>query len=61
MDGTIRPLDYFLDGFFGRFFGLFFRRLFDQFLDQLIRGRGRPLVLRKGLDAIYRYSGRGGR
>ena len=46
---TLGRLDYFI----GLFFGLF--------LDHFIGGggRGRPLVLKEGGDAVYQYSGRG--
>ena len=46
-------MDHFLDHILDLFFGLF--------SDHFIGGGGRPLVLRKGWNAFYQSSGRGGR
>ena len=47
-------MDHFLDHILDLFFGLFS----DHFIGG---GGGRPLVLRKGWNAFYQSSGRGGR
>ena len=53
-------MDYFFGSFFfifsGPFFGLIIGQSFGPFT-----GGGKPLVLRKGWDAVYQYSRRGGR
>ena len=43
--------------FFRPFFGLFF----GPFFWTILQGGSTPLVLREGWDAVYQYSGRGGR
>ena len=58
MDWTIGPLDYFLDHFLDLFFFFFFGH---HFLDRFNRGEADRLYLGEGWDAIYQYSGRGGR
>ena len=54
MDWTVGPLDdwtiFFLGTIFWTIFGPFYRG-----------GGGRPSVLKEGWDAVYQYSGRGGR
>ena len=44
-------------GYFGPFFDHFFGTIFQNHFI----GGGRPLVLREGWDAVYQYSGRGGK
>ena len=58
MDWTIGPLDYFLDHFLDLFSFFFF---WHHFLDRFNQGEADRLYLGKGWDAIYQYSGRGGR
>ena len=45
---------------FWPFFWTIFGPILDLFWDHFIGG-GRPLVLRERWDAVYQYSGRGGR
>ena len=45
---------------FGPILDLFWDQFLDLFWDHFIGG-GRPLVLRERWDAVYQYSGRGGR
>ena len=40
---------------------IFFYHFLDHFLDHFKGGESTPLVLRKGRDAVYQYSGRGER
>ena len=58
MDWTIGPLDYFLDHFLDLFSFFFF---WHHFLDRFNQGKADRLYLGEGWDAIYQYSGRGGR
>ena len=48
-------MDHFFFPFSGPFFGLIIGQSFGPFTG------GKPLVLRKGWDAVYQYSRRGGR
>ena len=50
-------MDLFFFSFSGPFFGLIIGQSFGPFTG----GGGKPLVLRKGWDAVYQYSRRGGR
>lgn len=49
-------LDHWTPGRLDHFIGLFFGLFLDHFIGG---GRGRPLVLKEGWDAVYQYSGRG--
>ena len=57
MDWTIGSLDHWTIGLFWDHFGVFFGTIFWT----IILGDDIPLVLRKGWDTVYQYSGRGGR
>ena len=54
MDWTVGPLDDWTIFFFWDYF-------LDNFWTILSGGGGRPSVLKEGWDAVYQYSGRGGR
>ena len=59
---TTGLLDSLFGLFYGPFFGPYFGPFFGLFSDHFIGGGGgRPLVLRKGWNAFYQNSGRGGR
>ena len=57
MDWTIGSLDHWTIGLFWDHFGVFFGTIFWT----IILGDDIPLVLKKGWDTVYQYSGRGGR
>ena len=50
-----------MDHFFFPFSGPFFGLIIGQSCGPFTGGGGKPLVLRKGWDAVYQYSRRGGR
>ena len=55
MDWTVGPLDDWTIFFFGTIFWTIFGPFYRG------GGGGRPKLLKEGWDAVYQYSGRGGR